>query len=460
MIFLLAGAVFIFMYIALSAYDGRIPLLTTFVLMAGVLIYNKGFATIGLGPVFIMDGLLGLALLGVFVNPWTRRNLLRPGAPTLVLGAFLTLGVIDLLRGHRFGLNAAQDSVISFYSIAALLPIALFPTMRSLLAFLRLLVLPLVVGSILFLFEHVFSTVGPGSTERFTPHTAAAFASCGLIFLLLLPERLSPVRAGVLALLGAVVVLASVRAIWVGCVLAAAVLLIAARRDRGKVVRSGAFLGLAATVTLLTLTALGSPYASRLENEARSLLFSQSLDEVAATGDDPERNARWRITAWSEVWEARIKPNLLVGEGFGRPALEGTTLATAKDIREDPRVQLHNGYLSYLLRAGVVGLALFFAFVLPPMVRLGRRARSAADRRERMLSLAVLGSLVLFMGDIALAPVIEGPMGGIPFWFLVGTGCRVASLGRARVPARNPRERRPLGLELPRPVRRHVPGSA
>jgi hypothetical protein len=405
-------------YVVLAITDARIPRLATFVVLAGVLVANKSFATIPIGPAYVMDALLGLALAGVILHRATRQRLARAGYPVLAVTALVTLGLTGILRGREWGQDALLDSVIALYAVAALLPIALFPTLDSLAVFLRLLMPFLVIGSLLFL---GLGVLGSGSSTVFTDHTAGAAAAAGLTLALLWPGRLTFTRLAAVAILTSVIVLTHARAVWLGAALAIALLLLVGGPERSRVVRALAMLAVIGVATLAALTTAGSPLADELASEAQSFLFKSAEQTVAATGDNPVGNAEWRLTAWSETWANRIAPNLAVGEGFGRPALQGTSLASEAALLEDTRVQIHNGYLTYLLRGGVLGLGLFLLCVLPPFVALCSFARRSRDRSSRLFALGLVGAVSVYLGDIAFAPVLEGPMGGIPFWFLVGT---------------------------------------
>jgi hypothetical protein len=405
-------------YVVLAITDARVPRVATFALLAGVLVANKGFATIPIGPVYVMDALLGLALAGVILNPTTRQRLALAGYPVLAVAALVVLGLAGILRGRAWGQDALLDSVIALYAVAALLPIALFPTLTSLATFLRSLIPLLIVGSLLFL---GLGVLGSDSSSVFTDHTAGAAAAAGLTLALLWPGRPTFTRLVAVGVLTAVIILAHARAVWLGVALAIALLLLVGGPERSRVVRALATLAVLGVTTLAALTTVGSPLADELASEAQSFLFTSEEQTIAATGDNPVGNAEWRLTAWSETWTNRIVPNLATGEGFGRPALEGTSLATEAALLEDTRVQIHNGYLTYLLRGGVLGLGLFLLCVFPPFVALCSFARRSRDRSSRLLALGLVGAVSVYLGDIAFAPVLEGPMGGIPFWFLVGT---------------------------------------
>jgi O-antigen ligase len=300
-------------------------------------------------------------------------------------------------------------------------PAAIFVDSRDLLRFLRRLLVPLLVGCVLFCAVQMLSLTG---TPRafgldLTNPTVTAAAAAGLIFVLLDPRPLDVAKGLVLLLLAATVVIGLARSVWVGCVLAALALWLIGRADRTRLTRGAVVLAYALVLAAsLSAASNARPYRV-LESEVSSLLFHSSDASV----DNPVGNAKWRLTAWQETLDGRVQDNPVLGEGFGRPALDGTSVT-----RADQRVQLHNGYLTYLLREGIVGLALFLFLTTTALVRCARAAQGSRDPAVRGVSLAVLGSIVVYLGNIGFAVIVEGPMGGIPFWLLVGMGLAMPRL--------------------------------
>lgn len=430
---------FLFTYVVLSIRDLRVPRLAFYTMLAGVLIANKGFATIGLGPLFIMDGLVGLSLLGVLVNRTGRTRLIRSRIAWLVLAGFLIVGCVALARGRAHGLNAVMDSVINFYALAALVPIALFPDARAVRSFACSLGVPAAIGAALFLSLQAMTQTSLG--ERLFTGSAATNATAGLILVVALWRRISLRRLTVVILLAGAMLLGFARADWLGFTVAGTILLIASGKGRKHFMRMaivGAWLAASAFVYMVAVRA---PLANRVVGEVQSFFFKES----SATRDDPVANSAWRLTAWSETWDRRIRPNIVFGEGFGRPALDGTTILIEDPaIRDDPRVQVHNGYLTFLLREGVVGLSLFLAFVLLPLRRCIVAARRLPEPEDRLLAMGIAGAILVYLVDIGFGVVIEGPMTALPFWSLVGAGYAAA----AYVPLTHPsRHRIPAGTK-------------
>jgi O-antigen ligase len=412
-------------YAATAVWDARLPRLVLTTILAGLLIANKSFATIGAGEIYIMDVGLALAVLGIMLHPVTRARLAGSRLPLLTLAAFLVLGIVSLLRGTEYGVLAVKDSVINFYAVALLLPVALFPTYDAAARFLRRMLIPLVIGSVVFSVVQVMSLGGanPPFGLDLTNATVTAAAAAGLSFVIFDRQPFTAGRILIALLLAATVAVGLARSVWVGCLLAALVLWAVAhvRDDRARWARATVVGGIVACA-LVTVLAFTDTRANRiLQAELASLAFRASDDSA----DNPIGNARWRLTAWNDLVHGRIADNPLVGEGFGRPALETSSVSAP-----DERVQVHNGYLTYLLREGIAGLSLFLLLVGSAVVRCVRTARFGGEGRERAFALAVLGALCVYLGNIAFAVIIEGPMSAIPFWLLIGVALALPDLGR------------------------------
>ena len=406
-------------FAVLASDDLRVPRMVLAVLLWGVLFANKSFATLGIGNLYVMDGLLGLTVLGVVVHPRTRARLVAARFPIALLSLFLLLGAVNLARGHAWGIDAAKDSVLNFYAIAAILPAALFPSAEKALAFLRMCLPALVVGAVfLSLKARGLSATGISEPFGFTPGTAGAAIAAGFLFVVLTPRRVSPSGATAAAVLGVGVALSLSRSVWLGSVLAGVVILLISIEKQRRVLSVLGATAVTALAVGVLLTFQGSNLPAIFGVKVSSIFFHES-SATAAIGVDPVANNYWRLKVWHQTWDTRIGHNLLIGDGFGRPAVAGTSLGNVLHIT-DSRVQVHNGYLSYLMREGLVGLLAFLAVAGGALVRAIHNARHSADKVQRTFALALVGALCVYVVDIGLGVIIEGPMGGIPFWFLVG----------------------------------------
>ncbi len=432
-----------------AATDLTVSRVTLFVMLWGVFAANKSFAALGVGNIHVMDALLGIAVLGILVNPVGRARLRAAHAPTMMLSLFLILGAINLLRGYGWGMLALKDSVLNFYAVALLLPAALFPSIADTVSFLRKCVLPLLIGSVILTLSKLASLTGASipQTLSITPATAAAALAAGFLFVVLVGSPISTTRVAVASLLAAGVVFSLARSVWMGALLSGMMIWLVSTRDRRRIATVGSIMFLAATTSLLLLSLQGSPVVPALSKKASSIFFkrgdpSGGTPSTAPSIGNPVANNEWRLKVWNQTIHQRIAKSILVGEGFGPPAVAGTKVGNDLHIT-DRRVQVHNGYLTYLMREGIAGLLAFVVLVLTACNRTVRGARNLEAGLNRTFALALFGALCIYLVDIAFGVIIEGPMAGIPFWLLIGAAfvlpnrSQIAS-GRRRHPEKAP----------------------
>jgi hypothetical protein len=388
----------------------------------GVLAANKSFATIRVGPLYSMEALLLLTILAVLLNPTTRRRLAAAQIPRVLLAMLLVVGVMDLARGHQWGLNAAKDSVIDFYAVATLLPCALFASVEDAITYVRRCALPCLVGALVL----IDAKVSGGHALGVTPATAAALVACGFLFMVLLPGRFTFWKWCASALLIAGVTMSASRAVWLASFIAGILGFLVSSRERGRMLRIGVTTIVALALGVVTLSSVDSHLVSKLTGKAQSFLFHES-----STSATPIANSKWRIRIWKQTIHDRIEPNLIAGEGFGRPAVAGTPVGDQVHIT-DPRTQVHDGYLTYLMRTGLIGFGCFAVLVLIALSRAARAAQRLSRPEERLFALAVFCAICLYLVNIAFGVIVEGPMGGIPFWLFVGTAFFLPRPGQSK----------------------------
>jgi O-antigen ligase len=174
-------------------------------------------------------------------------------------------------------------------------------------------------------------------------------------------------RGGIISLVGEIVFLVIVTAIW-------------KRPSERRRVRSSRLKGVAARVALAAALIVGLFVGVILLGGEFSL--NRFVDSVNT--DDPTTG---RAHFWAVTIEM-IKANPVVGTGLGAYGVIYTRYDTRNGLYR--LEQAHNDYLQVFSDAGVVGGALAFAFVVILFYRGFRRARSRDDFR-RGVALAALG---------------------------------------------------------------------
>jgi O-antigen ligase len=250
----------------------------------------------------------------------------------------------------------------------------------------------------------------------------ATFSAMGIIFVAVRSDlvRSRFVRYVMILLLAANMFLTLARAALLAMGVAMALTWVAARR--GFLVYP-AVLG---TVGLVAVFAFGS-----ISNGGRMAQISDqllSVVDVSASyhyqtdfGETKESDNRFRRALWNSMINQTVQQNQwLMGEGFGydfMPSFEREYQAgTWGDLRS-----AHNYYVTVFGRLGLVGFCLFAAITFE-IIRLSLRSALQLRRQEERnpQALAYWCCVLALLASGAVGVVLEGPMGAIPFWTMIG----------------------------------------
>jgi len=153
-----------------------------------------------------------------------------------------------------------------------------------------------------------------------------------------------------------------------------------------------------------------------------------SMVDVSGTGTYRNResldvgdNNRFRLVWWRNVAEETLRDGPVLGLGFGHDLASGFIheyypVMDAEFTTRSP----HNVLVTILGRTGLVGLAVFLgwmAVLAQATLREARLWRTDAARGETATLYAA--SWVVLV-SACFGVVLEGPMGAIPFWIIVG----------------------------------------
>ncbi len=127
---------------------------------------------------------------------------------------------------------------------------------------------------------------------------------------------------------------------------------------------------------------------------------------------------KWRVDWWKDILEYTVKGDYFwMGRGYG------INLAVVSDIgrKDDSLRSPHNATMTILARSGVPGMVLWFVFLgslaigLLKIIFTKHVSQEARDVAAWMLAYGAA-----FFVNSSLDVFLEGPMGGIWFWSLVG----------------------------------------
>jgi O-antigen ligase len=414
----------------------RVDALLLGAVVLGYYVGNRGFAqqTVFPGlPLFPAELALGAgAVWLIFQTALERRLPVRKDPLHLLLTLWIVFGLVRVVFDiPRHGILALRDFATIYYA-------GFFFIGQNIEAgrdrrFLRwcLLIGSLVLPVLYPLFLEFQSFFAHQLTWRNIPliylkgDVAVPLAGAG-IFLLHFDPALRRQRWTMpVALLLVLFVFASnSRAAQLGVLVVDAVLLF--RRSRLPWIH----LGVLALAALLLAVLAYSGQARWAEDKLRST-GERLMSMVDVTGTrqyqseslaDKSDNNRFRLVWWRVVAEETLRTNPTFGLGFGYDLARGFVREYDAGIGEDFSARSpHNVVFTVFGRLGLAGLALAAAVV----VIMARHTLRALQREDETAAYWCMAWVILVSACFGV--VLEGPMGAVPFWVLVGLAYRSAA---------------------------------
>lgn len=400
--------------------------------LLGYALFGKGWAYVGIPPLFIGDAvlLLGVIRLLTLTRGWSVVFLSPPLWALFVLMAWGLLRTLPYVSTYR--IDALRDAVIWGYG-----------------AF-----VPLVFGVIVARPERLALLV-----RRYSRFARVFVAAVPVLWFGLrfagdaIPRwpwadvPLIHVKGGDL-----LVHLAGVLAFWSAglgtahtlhaLMLAGAVAIVGAYNRAGLISflivfafcglfrpLAGALWRVAAVILFGLLLLAVSDVRFQMPGKGRELSFAQLTDNILSVlgeSDEQDLNGtkQWRLRWWNDIVEYTVHGDYFwTGKGFGINLADddGYQGTAWEGLLRSP----HNGHLTVLARAGVPGLALWLLVHFLWGVEVIHRhfqAKAARRRRWQGLFLFLLAYWIAFMANASFDVFIEGPMGGIWLWTIYGVG--------------------------------------
>jgi hypothetical protein len=180
------------------------------------------------------------------------------------------------------------------------------------------------------------------------------------------------------------------------------------------------------TCGLLLFAASGIrvPMPARDRDVSFDQLVANLTSTVSASNSvDLDGTKQWRLDWWHDILKYTLGGKYFWdGKGFGINLADDDGYQVEEDASlRDP----HNGHLNMLARAGVIGLILWVLVQLSWVCSLllgYSRSQRQGERRWASLFLFLLAYWLAFMINAAFDVFLEGPMGGIWFWTVYGVG--------------------------------------
>lgn len=422
---------------------------TLFTLLGGLLLgyafLDKGFAYVGVAPVFISEIVLAVCLVILVVTIGVTAVPVTPA--TFWICAFMVWGAACTLPHlGAYGLDALRDAVVWGYALYALIVAAAFTQSgiyeAALNRYSRVLpwfVMWCPVGIALYvLTKDSLPTFGNTDTTIFHLKAgdlgvhlagATAFMLLGLHRLMAAPESEPSVARERLMWCAAILAVAMVGALnrggFMSVIVAAAVIVVA--RPTTRIARIGMVCALLLLIVLFTVD------VSHLSGDERRVSLAQvilNLQSILGIVDSQalEGTVEWRLAWWERIVEYTVfGPYFWFGKGFGVNLFSADLVNIW--ILDDPLRSPHNGHITILARAGVPGLALWVAFNAAYVWSLGRAYVAARRRGHDLLArinLWLVAYWAAFVVNMSFDVYLEGPQGGIWFWSVIGAGIAFA----------------------------------
>ena len=417
-------------------------------LLVGYAFLGRGFAYLGVPPIYVGESVLILGVLAASTSVRSARVLRSPIAMLWV--AFALWGVARTVPYlGRYGAAALRDSVIWSYGLFALFvawflrPWDRFAEVPQRYAswIPRFVVWVPVLAVLTVYMRDRLPTTAPGATiPSFKPGDVAVHLAGAGAFLLLGLDRMdrgtrqpASRRVPDTALwtfwtIGFLIVAALNRSGFLAVLLAGGTVVFL----RGSVAM-GRFVRIAVITMVLGIGALVAD-VSLAPFSGRSVSTQQimhNLVSITGSGDDEglQGSREWRLAWWrSIVGRTVYGDEFWTGRGFGMSLADDAYFQVDEALRSP-----HNGHMTILAREGVPGIVLWGILQLmfaASLVRAFARARAAGQEWWARLNVWVLAYWVAFVVNMSFDVYLEGPQGGIWFWSLFGFG--IATLERQR----------------------------
>lgn len=436
----LAGGVLVTMLVMLVGVE--IWWRALIVLLFGYAFASRGFASIGVFPLFIGELVLALGLLTIVLIPFSDRiRVVNPRRflswPMLLLALFIisqVLQTIPYVGTYQF--DTLRDAMVYGYAIFAVLVMLLISSRRIenfVQLYGRMIPLLLLWFPFLFFFSRIspFPVMFPGADVPliFSRGSDAAVHLGGIAAFILLglddrhrpawPPWLTPFLWALwvtsLAFYGALG-----RAALLAAGLSVALVLIL--RPLGSRWQVPLVLGV---LGLSMLLATNTYYSFRvdlgLHREVSVQQFTNNITSIfTSSGTELDGTRSYRVDWWDAIIDYTIGgPYFWTGKGYG------INLADDDGFQVDGDGALrspHNGHLTLLARSGVPGFLIWVLFLGSVVLTLLHAAfvHQGRDSWRSRFAIWLLAYIMAHMLVTGFDVYLEGPMGGIWFWVTVG----------------------------------------
>lgn len=411
--------------------------------LLGYAMFSRSFAYVGIPPLFVGEIMLAV---GIFMALPSRQlsNVFEswPARLWLVLLVLVVVRTIPYLG--MYGLDGPRDAMLVGYGWYAIIVAALIlakpERLRDLIERYSTFVVVMLGGVwVVYLLAKQLGEAQPGLP--WAPHVKVFQAKggdlmvhmTGIVAALVLGLVRSTPTRWALAAFSSGIIMISNRGGMVAFVLGLGLAWL--MRPRGAGV--GRFVY--AFILLVVLGAIVGPLVQvQVQNGTRELSVEQVVENVKSvfgrSSASLNGTKRWRLEWWTKIANYTVNgPYFMTGKGFGINLAVSDGFQVGEEGQEDSLRSPHNGHMTVLARGGVPALVLWIALHLSwfaAVIGAWLRALRADRRRWQALLAWIAGFWVAAMANASFDVFIEGPMGGIWLWTVIGVGIAAVRLSR------------------------------
>jgi len=419
-------------------------------------ILGKGFAYVGVSPVYAGEILLGLSVVvAVFYAGLQLLSSSPLGVLLVIFGLWQAACTLPYLTTYK--IDSLRDAVVWGYSVFAWCVAVLvcrYPGIidKVIERYKRFANWYVFLGPVSLIVSAFFTGSLPTipSTDVTIPHLKSddllvhlagviAYFLAGMApqsLWWLVPASVGVIVGGVLTRGGLVAFL---------CASFLAAILRGPSKQLARAL-GGGVLGGAILLSLLTVldVHLKVPGKSR-EISADQML--SNVDSVSGSGSaNLDNTKQWRLEWWKKIIDYTFNgPYFWTGKGYGINLSESDGFR-AGSSRSEPLRSPHNSHMTFLARSGVPGLLLWLGVQLTwlsLMIQSFIRSRRLKLFKWNALFIWILAYWLAFVINACFDVSLEGPMAGIPFWTVFGLGWGAHAVFSVRYRDMGPKGRRP-----------------
>lgn len=410
--------------------------------LAGYATFGKGFAYIGIPPLFIGEITLSLGILVVIRSGcWVA---MLASVPSVLLLALISLVILRAAPNFgTYGLDAARDSMVAVYGVFAFVVIVLLLERperftRAIALYSRFAWFYGLTGMALMSSSDVLGSLMPSwpisgvSIVYLRLGEGAVHLTGAAIFVLFGLRRVGPIWVIIMLVSIGMVALSRGALFSLLVPMTLAAMLGRHRKRFGFVVLlAGALFAVAYAADVNVQMPNG-----RIMGPEQII---HDMESVVGRSDaaNLDGTKTWRLNWWHAIIGYTFNGRYFwVGKGFGPNLAVDDGFVVGSELGGPPVRSPHSVFMTMLARTGVPGLFLWIAtgiawFGMLFSTMIVARRRGDNSWADIFLWVACYGAAIIT--DAAFDVALEGPMIGIWFWCLFGLGIAATLIYRAAI---------------------------